>query len=114
MDSRLPTHIWVAALLRRAQLAGAGAFVLSKGDAQRGDVLLKVARLDGTAAAYVPRTDMDGRRVFLDLASQGLGPDEADVDAYVARSRDRDPDLWVVEIEDRDGNTYLTEPIQRG
>ena len=113
MDDRLPTHLWVSALLRRAQVAGAGAFVLSKGDAERGDVLLKVARLDGTAAAYVPRTDMEGRRVFLDLAAQGIGPDEADVDAYVARARARDGDLWVVEIEDRDGETYLTERITR-
>lgn len=65
-------------------------------------MLLKVARLDGTAAAYVPSIDMDGERIFLNLAAQGVGPDEKQVDEYVTRARKRDSDLWVVEIEDRE------------
>ncbi|HBX94421.1 MAG TPA: DUF1491 domain-containing protein, partial [Hyphomonas sp.] len=56
---RLPTKLWVEALVRRAQVAGAAAFVLQKGDAERGDVLIKVARLDGTAAVYVPSMNME-------------------------------------------------------
>ena len=55
MMERLPTKLWVDALVRRAQVAGAAAFVLQSGDEERGDVLVKVARLDGTAAAVSSR-----------------------------------------------------------
>ncbi|MEO0608573.1 MAG: DUF1491 family protein [Pseudomonadota bacterium] len=111
-DERLPTHLWVDALLRRAQVDGASAFVLQRGEASRGDVLIKVADLAGSARAYVPRTSMEGDRIFIDLAGQGVGPDERDVDAYVDRAKGRDRDLWIIEIEDRDGRHFLTEPVE--
>ena len=112
MMDRLPTKVWVDALVRRAQVAGAAAFVLQSGDEERGDVLVKVACLDGTAAVYTPSINMEGDRVFLNLIVQGIGPEEADVDAYVRKARDRDRDLWAIEIEDRDGRHFLTEPVQ--
>jgi len=111
-DERLPTRVWVEALMRRAQVAGASAFVLQRGEDSRGDVLIKVANLSGEAHAFVPRTSMQGTRVFVDLVAQGVGPEEADIDAYVARARERDRDLWIVEIEDRDGRHFLTEPVE--
>jgi hypothetical protein len=43
---------------------------------------------------------------------QGIGPKEAAVDAYVARAKERDSDLWIIEIEDRDGRHFLTEPVE--
>jgi hypothetical protein len=109
---RLPTSIWIEALTRRAQLAGASAFIVQHGDDARGDVLIKVARLDGTAAAYTPSMNLEGERVFLNLSQQGIGPDEAGVDDYVRRAKGRDRDLWIIEIEDREGRTFLTEPVE--
>ena len=111
-EERLATRVWVDALIRRAQIEGASAFILQKGDASRGDVLIKVADMRGTAKAYVPRTNMDGQRVFIDLAAQGVGPEEATVDEYLHKARRRDSDLWVIEIEDRDLRHFLTETIE--
>ncbi|MFN4024044.1 MAG: DUF1491 family protein [Hyphomonas sp.] len=111
MMERLPARLWTDALIRRASLAGASAFVVQHGDDQRGDVLVKVSRLDGTAAAYAPSMSMDGERVFLNLAVQGIGPDEKSVDDYVARAKARDSDLWIIEIEDREGRHFLTEQV---
>lgn len=111
-EERLPTKLWVDALIRRAQLEGASVFVLQRGDAERGDVLIKVADLQGSARIFVPRTSMEGARVFVDLASQNVGPDEASTDDYVRRAGGRDSDLWIVEIEDRDGRHFLTEPVE--
>lgn len=111
-EERLPTKVWVDALVRRVQVAGASAFILQRGDDSRGDVLVKVSDLSGMARAYVPRTSMEGTRIFVDLESQGVGPDEAGVDDYVRRTAERDRDLWVIEIEDRDGRHFLTEPVE--
>lgn len=99
--------------MRRAQVEGASAFILQRGDASRGDVLLKVADLKGGAYAYVPRTSMEGTRIFVNLESQNVGPDEASVDDYVRRARARDSDLWIVEIEDREARHFLTEPVEQ-
>lgn len=109
---RLPARLWIEALVRRAQLAGASAFVVQHGDDERGDVLIKVANLKGQAAAYAPSMNLEGARIFLNLAMQGVGPDEASVDEYVQRAKGRDRDLWIVEIEDREGRTFLTEPVE--
>ncbi len=112
-DERLPTHVWVDALMRRAAIGGASAFILQKGDASRGDIVVKVADLKGGGQVLVPRTNLDGLRVFVDLAGQGAGPDEQSADAYITRARGRDSDLWIIEIEDRDGRHFLTEPVEK-
>lgn len=113
IEPRLATGLWVDALLRRVQLEGASAFVLHKGDADRGDVVVKVASLDGRARGFVPSIDYDtGVRSFTDLALRGVGETEREIDEYIHRARDRDPDLWIIEIEDREGRHFLTEPVE--
>lgn len=107
---RLSTDVWASALIRRAELAGAFAVVVRKGDAQAGAVLVKIYNpLTRQAVLYASAVRGEGETVWM----QPL-PDkpESDLDAYVARARGRDPDLWVVEIEDRQGRHFLTEPVE--
>lgn len=111
MQKAVRSDFWASALVRRAESAGAMAVIARKGDVNAGAILVKVARLDGTAILYVPALGPDGDRIWIDLARQGVGPAEADVDAYIQRRADRDPDLWVVEVEDRQGRHFLTEPV---
>jgi hypothetical protein len=110
----LKTEIWVSALIRRATVAGAFATVARKGDPDGGAVLVKVATLDGRARLYAPARVGEGARIWIDLSAGSLGEREADVDAYARRRAGTDPDLWVVEIEDRQGRTFLDEPIDSG
>ena len=106
MSARLASGVWVSAYLTRLRLADIPAYVTAKGDATAGAVVVKVALLDGTARAWARRSDlMTGARAWIVLAE---GP-EAEVDALVARTRGRDPDLWVIELEDRQGRTLLDE-----
>ncbi len=106
MSARLASGVWVSAYLTRLRLADIPAYVTAKGDPTAGAVVVKVAILDGTARAYERRSDlMTGARAWILLAE---GP-EAEVDALVSRTRARDPDLWVIELEDRQGRTLLDE-----
>jgi len=104
VSARLASGVWVSAYLTRLRLADIPVYVTAKGDATAGAVLVKLALLDGTARAYARQTDLaSGARVWVLLTD---GP-EADVDALLRRERARDPDLWVIEVEDRQGRTLL-------
>jgi hypothetical protein len=107
----LKTEFWASALLRRAAIAGAFGGVTRKGDTDAGAVLVKVATMDGRARLYAPARDGQGERIFLDLSSGTLGDVEANVDAYVRKRADTDPDVWVIEIEDKHGRHFLMERV---
>ena len=105
----LSTDIWVSGLIRRAELGGAFPVVVRKGDPRAGAVIVKVVnRSDGTARLYVEAVRSDGERVWMHPAASRQ---EDDLDQYIERSARVDPDLWVVEIDDRKGRHFLTEPV---
>lgn len=107
----LKTQFWASALIRRAEIAGAFAAVARRGDADAGAVLVKVATLDGRARLYAPALNGEGQRVWLDLSAGPLGEKELDVDAYVQKRSTTDPDIWVIEVEDKEGRHFLLEPV---
>jgi hypothetical protein len=97
----LSTDIWVSALIRRIELAGSFAYIARKGDPRAGAVLLKVLNLRTyETRLYRPESDELWRRVAT-----------AD-DDYITRQVRYDPDLWVVEVEDVEGRTFLTEKVE--
>lgn len=105
--NRLTTDIWVGAYLTRLRLANIPVFVTAKGDATAGAVLVKLNTLDGQAKAFQRSFDlMSGERGWVVLAEG----DDRDVEAALTRQRGFDPDLWVIEVEDRTGRHLLDEP----
>jgi hypothetical protein len=106
----LSTDVWVAALIRRAELGGAFPVVARKGDVRAGSVLVKVLhRREGTARLFSEATRGDGERVWMQPVASTV---EAELDGYVARTVRNDPDVWVVEIDDAQGRHFLTEPVE--
>ncbi len=105
----LRTIFWVDALKLRAESGFAAFYVSRRGDEDAGAVLVKVVRAQGDARLYVPHRDADGARVW-DCYKSGQA-DEAEIDAYCARRSDQDPDLWLLEIEDREGRHFLRETV---
>jgi len=92
----------VQACIRRGNAAGIPVVVVHKGDATRGSVLVKLNRLDGSCVVLAETQEMSGARAWI----KGTGTEpvaEAAADDYIARNRKYDPDLWVIEIEDREG-----------
>ncbi|MGI9482324.1 MAG: DUF1491 family protein [Hyphomicrobiales bacterium] len=105
---RLKSSLWVSAYLRRAHQAGAFGAVVRHGDDDAGAVFIKIVahsgeeKLFGPAPVYVLEPG-EGRKW------QRISPENGKLDEFLERERSFDPDLWVVEIEDRDGRDFLHE-----
>ncbi len=110
---RLKSGIWVAAYLRRCNVEGSFAAVRRRGAEEAGAVFIKISRLDGTAILYGPAAQstfdeaQPADRNFTVLLGGGQPASEADVEARLTREIRFDPDVWIVEVEDRAGRNFL-------
>jgi hypothetical protein len=109
--SRLKSSIWVAGYLRRCQSEGVFGAVRRRGAEEAGAVFVKLALLDGTAWLYVPapQTAYDEsrpvERVFTPSPLQPV--EEQVIESRLAKEISFDPDIWIVEIEDKAGRHFL-------
>jgi hypothetical protein len=106
-EARLRTGFWVAALIRQYDIAGIPAVVARRGDADGGAVLLKMNHREAGCLVLAQARFDGGELVWMRATGEALVP-ESDCDAYIARAVARDPDLWVLEIEDREGRQFFT------
>lgn len=105
----LNSDLWVGALIRRAQIEGANATVVRKGDLRAGTVIVKAYNTsDRTARLYSEAFGQEGERLWI----QPVSGTESELDAYIERQHTYDPDLWVVEVEDREGRHFIVETVQ--
>lgn len=105
--TRLTAEFWVQAYLARLRLQDIPAFVVAHGDDTAGAVLVKLNTLDGQARLFQRSFDMmSGARTWVTLAEG----EERAVDETIAKQRSFDPDLWVIEVENRAGRHLLDEP----
>jgi len=109
---RLKAAIWVAAYIRRCQAEGAFAAVRHRGAEEAGAIFVKLNRLDGTAELFGPAPQSvfeDARpadRRFNRCLTEQPAP-EAKIEERLARELRFDPDVWIIEVEDRSGRHFL-------
>lgn len=108
-DGRLPTELWLTAGLRRCSAEGIPATVVRRGEKQSGTVILKLNLLEGGCRVLTQGRDPDGELTWFPVQDGAL-IDEKEADAYLERAASRDPDIWIVEIEHREG----WHPFQEG
>jgi hypothetical protein len=108
MVPRLKAGIFVRATIRRAEVAGAAAFVVKKGSEEAGAVFLKIARLDGTSTVLMQARQGEGQLVWMKVLADAS---EDAARTYFEKQMKFDPDLWIVEIEDREGRAFVDEPV---
>src|SRR3954469_15400179 len=113
---RLKSSIWVAAYIRRCFVEGASAVLRRRGAEEAGAIFIKVDRLDGTASLFGPAPQAafeDAGRIerrFAPALKTQPAP-AADVEARLLREIRFDPDLWLIEVEDRAGRHFLNDLV---
>lgn len=110
MTPRLTSMMLVSALVRRADAEGGSAMVLAKGDPTSGAVLLLL--LDrGANPRFVERgIGREGAPALLPSGPKDLA-DESEALAYWRRRRERDADLWVVELDIAGAERFAAETM---
>jgi hypothetical protein len=102
----LTTGLWVSAQVRLCDRAFIPATIVRRGDPDVGTVLIKLNRFEAGVTVFAQASTLDGEPAW----SRGSGPQpvtEPEADAYIKRQVERDPDVWVIEIEDRKGEYKL-------
>lgn len=113
---RVKSEIWVKAYIRQCAVNGAPAVVVRRGQRDGGAIFIKVNFLDGRVSLYGPApAGLDGSgtdRRWIPCLSDETGS-EADAAKYLERQINFDPDIWIVEVEDRAGRHFLGEALFR-
>lgn len=111
--ARLTSEFWVAALIRRVNLEGGFATLRKRGASEAGAIAVTVSRAsDRLVALYLqaPQTAFDetkpSDRLFVPAWPE-VFVEEMKVSEKLAREQRFDPDLWIVDIEDRDGRPFV-------
>ena len=112
---RLHSKIWVSAYIRQVAQAGAFAVVVRSGEATAGAIYIKVALLDGTARLYSPALILSDNAAMERAWQSEFGEDpidEHEIEAFLKSQISFDSDLWIIEVEDRDGRHFLDDQVQ--
>ncbi len=99
-EPRLPAALWIEAHLRRLDGEGVPYYIVQKGAYAAGTVLLKIDGRENGCRLLIQQRDPDGVLGWTAALKEEILP-EAKADDYIRRAAARDPDLWVIEVEDR-------------
>lgn len=109
---RLKSAIWIAAYLRRCEGEGAYAAIRRRGAEEAGTIFIKINSLDGRAQLFAPapQTAFDEARPSGRAFTRMFGEastEESKVEERLTQEIRFDPDLWIIEVEDRAGRNFL-------
>lgn len=113
---RLKSAIWVAAYIRRCDVEGISSAVRRRGAEEAGAIFIKLNRLNGTAELFspAPQTAFDDARpadrAFVRTFGKEPVPEQKVEDQLVKEAR-FDPDVWIVEVEDRAGRHFIDNVV---
>lgn len=105
MQPKLTSEFWVAAYLRRLSLKDIPAYVITRGDNTSGAILVRVSTLDGYGKIFTRNPSQNGQQIWTEIAHDT----DAALNERIAKEQRFDPDLWVLELEDRSGRHLLEE-----
>lgn len=98
MDARLPAHIEVSGMIRRAESEGGFGTVLQRGERDAGTILILTLERGKNAALWERMPQMDGSRPFTLSRKEDI-ENKVEFADFVERRRRQDPDCWLVELD---------------
>ncbi len=113
MDSRLPAHLEVAALLRQTQADGGFASVLTKGEREAGTILVVLRERGANARVFERMPGLDGGRKWHRSKHQ-LSDSSQEIDEYLDRRATQDHDLWIIELDVVNGERLIGLDASQG
>lgn len=105
-STRLPAHLEVSSLIRLVEANGGFATVLYKGERHAGTLLIVTMYHGENAKLYERMPQLDGTRPFV-LTKEQDSENPHEFYEYLARRRERDPDIWVVEVDIDDAERFI-------
>ena len=109
MIPRLKAGLFVRALIRRAEVEGASAYVARKGAEEAGAVILRLSPPGAPATVLTQARRGEGELVW--VKPLGDAPGEEKIAGWIEKQIRIDPDVWIVDIEDRQGRAFVDEPV---
>ncbi|HVR90067.1 MAG TPA: DUF1491 family protein [Novosphingobium sp.] len=106
MDARLPAHLEVAGLLRRAQAAGGFAMVLEKGEREGGTILVVLLENGANPRVYERMPSFETPRIWTISKTETID-NKSEFGEYLARRKRQDPDLWIIELDVANGERLI-------
>jgi len=102
---RLAAGLKVSALIRRVEAEGGFAMVLARGDDTAGSIAVVHRQSGQEDVLLAPAMSVSGRYAYVE-AARG----EA-VAAWTTRARQRDPDLWLLELDIPDAARFIADTL---
>ena len=104
--ARLPTHLQVGGLIRQVQAEGGFASVLARGERDAGTLMVVLTDRGSSPTAYERMPQPDGSRSWSVSRTQDPENPHGFGD-YLERRKRQDPDMWIVELDVRNGERFI-------
>ena len=104
---RLKTYLWVQIQQRYCMHNNIPIYIVRKGEINAGAVIMKINNMDGKCRIFSQINTSKGEAAWHSWSENGQPVLETEADAYISKQMDVDPDIWVIEIEDAQGQFEL-------
>jgi hypothetical protein len=112
-QDRLPAHLEVASILRRAEAKGGFGTVLRKGDPERGSILLVISSRGRHLVCLERMLSLDGGYEW-----KATGPGESagspEIGDFLAKRARFDEDYWALELDIAEPERFIAETTHLG
>lgn len=106
MSDRLPAHLEISGLVRSVGAAGGFATVIAKGERDAGTILTICCVNGKNSRLYERMPQLDGSRKYT-LVKEQDPENPLEFSEYCERRQRQDSDLWIVEIDIENGETFI-------